>query len=64
MIEKDKEYGRLVPAYDLKVYAERLKELCTDDALRARLQGACLRKRLDYAPEQNAERWRTILENL
>ena len=64
VIGKDKEYGRLAPPYDLKLYAERLEELCTDDALRARLQEACLRKRLDYAPEQNAERWRTILENL
>ena len=64
VIEKDKEYGRLAPPYDLKLYAERLKELCTDDALRERLQEACLRKRWDYAPEQNAERWRTILENL
>lgn len=64
VIGKDKEYGRLAPPYDLKLYAERLKELCTDDALRARLQEACLRKRLDYAPGQNVERWRTILENL
>lgn len=61
---KDGEFGRLVPSFDLKLYAERLKELCQDEALRARLQEACLRKRQEYEPEQNIPRWRALLEGL
>lgn len=64
VIGYDKEYGRLAPPFDFSVYAERLKELCADDTLRARLQEACLKKRLDYDPAQSLERWRAIFERL
>ena len=64
IIGKDKLYGRLVPSYRLTTYARYLRRLCLDDNLRKRLQEACLRRRLDYAPEQNLPRWRAIIESL
>ena len=65
-IIKDNEHdaGVLVQAFDLKSYAEKLVSLCNDEAKLKAMQQNCLKKRYDYAPDINDEKWMAFFEEL
>lgn len=54
--------GVLIPPYDLRRYAEELRTLCLDEALRQDLQSACLLKSLTYGHEQNLPLWQRFFD--
>lgn len=56
--------GVLVKSYDIESYAKELVSLCNDEARLKAMQQNCLKKRYDYAPDINDEKWMALFEEL
>ena len=56
--------GILIPPFDEHAYAKALAELCRDDARRASMQQAVLRKARQYTVERACEAWLRMLHSL
>ena len=56
--------GVLVKSFDIESYAKELVSLCNDEARLKAMQQNCLKKRYDYAPDINDEKWMALFEEL
>lgn len=56
--------GVLVKSFDIESYAKELVSLCNDEARLKAMQQNCFKKRYDYAPDINDEKWMTLFEEL
>ncbi len=56
--------GVLVKSFDIESYAKELVSLCNDEARLKAMQQNCLKKRYDYAPNINDEKWMALFEEL
>lgn len=56
--------GVLVKSFDIESYAKELVSLCNDEARLKAMQQNCSKKRYDYAPDINDEKWMTLFEEL
>lgn len=64
MIGKDKQYGRIVSNNNLKEFADKLEELCTNDQLQQEIISRLPEKCNDYAPNINNQRWEKLFSDL
>lgn len=64
MIGEDKQYGRIVSNNNLKEFADKLEELCTNDQLQQEIISRLSEKCKDYAPSINNQRWEKLFSDL
>lgn len=55
--------GCLIPAFDLKVYANRLSELMSDDQRRLKMSKAAIEKVRRFSVENVVDKWEELLNS-